>query len=109
MSKEAPIQKAILELLAAKRIFAMRVNSGTSVGSTNGRKWAIHMAAPGTADILALLPCYDCNRGFIPLWIEVKADKGKQSELQKSFEADVLERGMRYIVARSIDDVEAAL
>lgn len=107
--REAPIQKAILEFLAAKRIYAIRVNSGTMVGSTNGRKWAVHMAAKGTADILALLPCYDCARAFIPCWIECKATKGKQTEFQKSFEADVLERGHRYAICRSIEDVEAVL
>ena len=62
------------------------------IGSHKGKKWAIRMAPAGTADILALYPLYDAS-GFRPLWIEVKATKGKQSELQKSFELDVTERG----------------
>jgi hypothetical protein len=43
------------------------------------------------------------------MWIEVKSATGKQSELQKSFQAQVEAEGHRYIVARSIEDVEAAL
>jgi len=45
----------------------------------------------------------------VPLWIECKAAKGKQSELQKSFQEQVEREGHRYIVARSIEDVEQAL
>jgi hypothetical protein len=45
----------------------------------------------------------------LPVWIECKDSKGKQSDLQKSFQAQVEAEGHKYIVARSIEDVEAAL
>ena len=111
---EAEILRSILDYLAARLIFAVRMNSGTQIGSHKGKKWAIHMNAAGTADILALprRACafnpQVCNR-LAALWIEVKTATGKQSELQKSFQAQVEAEGHRYILARSIEDVEAAL
>ncbi len=120
---EGAILKSIMEYLAARRIFAVRMNSGTQIGSHRGKKWAIHMNAPGTADVLAFAECkrvenvpFD-QKGYlkvtleeiVPLWIECKAPKGKQSDLQKSFQQQVESHGHRYIIARSIEDVEAAL
>jgi hypothetical protein len=111
---EKQISSAIMAYLAARRIFAIRVNSGTQVLMDGGNRRAIHMAAPGTADILAF-PVRRSERGKIiegynsPLWLEVKAEKGKQSDLQKSFQAQVEAEGHRYALVRSIDDVEALL
>jgi hypothetical protein len=105
-----------MEYLAARHIFAVRMNSGTRIGEYKGKKWAIHMHAPGTADILAFpreqISCMNCgkwNRYPVLLWIEVKTATGKQSELQKSFQNQVEAAGHRYSVVRSIEDVETAL
>lgn len=107
---EGYVKHAIMEYLAAKRIFAVRMNSGMQIGTHKGKNWAIRMNAPGTADILAL-PRWGSPHCFYiqPLWIECKAAKGKQSEVQKSFQAQVEAEGHFYILARSIEDVEAAL
>lgn len=53
----------------------------------------------------------DCQRLGTPwlLWLEVKTATGKQSELQKSFQAKVESEGHVYAVVRSIDDVAALL
>jgi hypothetical protein len=115
---ESAIQRSILDYLAARHIFAIRINSGTQIGSYKGKKWAIHMAAPGTADILAFpsyfFPCIgaSCVKQqihVVPYWLEVKAEKGAQSELQESFQEQVELLGHRYAVVRSIDEVEKAL
>lgn len=106
---EQLVQKAILEWLAVKRIYAMRMQTGAVVSTYKGKTRAIQFGIQGQADILALYPCYDCNRGVIPTWIEVKSNIGRQSELQRSFEVDVVSRGHCYILARSVDDVENAL
>lgn len=110
--KESAIQKSILQYLAVKRIFAVRVNSGVTVATTGGKRRAIHMAAAGTADIMAILGAecedYPASHKKI-LWIEVKTSGGKQSELQRSFQMQVEDLGHCYVIARSIDDVEAAL
>ena len=108
MSRKTPesyVKAAILDYLAATGVYAQRLNSGVQMATYKGKQRMIRMAAPGTADILALYPCHDCNRGFLPVWIEAKAEKGRQSEAQKSFEEDVLRRGHQYVIARSVDDV----
>jgi hypothetical protein len=97
---EQQIQNAIMDWLSAKRIFALRMNTG----AVKIENRLLRFGIPGMADILAFWPVYD-GRGLLPVWIEVKSDVGRQSELQKSFEADVLERGHCYVLARSVEGV----
>ena len=118
-ASEAQISRSIMDYLAARHVFAVRMNSGTQVLTSGGNRRAIHMNAPGTADILAFkkrktdfltTPAIKgdyAREVIIPLWIEVKSATGKQSELQKSFQAQVEAEGHRYAIVRSIDDVEA--
>lgn len=104
IATEGETQRAILDLLAAMRIFAGRLNTGA--GFINGRPVLHHTFGKGCADILALYP----DRGlFMPLWIECKAAKGKQSPEQRSFEEHVLNLGHWYLVARSVEDVREFL
>lgn len=104
--KEREIQRAILDYLAAKHVLAFRMNSGAAVREYKGKTRKIIFGVPGMADILAF-PILPHEYGSV-LWIECKAEKGKQSELQKSFQAQVESEGHKYIVARSIEDVMAA-
>jgi hypothetical protein len=123
---EAAISRSIMDYLAAEHIFALRMNSGTRIGSYKGKNWAIKMHEPGTADILAFKSeevslmriggppgdhfCYNEDAILVrPLWLEVKAADGKQSDLQKSFQAQVEAEGHRYAVVRSIEDVREVL
>ncbi len=110
---EALIQAAILEYLAARKIYAARLNSGQILGSSNGRKWAIKLAPKGTADILALpitIVHGICPLGYTQaVFIEVKDATGKQSPAQIEFQKYVEGLGHRYLLARSVVDVEAAL
>ena len=112
---EAQISRAIMDYLAATHIFAVRMNAGTQVLVSNGKRRAIHGHAPGTADILAFPIKHYLDGDFMwwkmpmPLWIEVKTAKGKQSEMQKSFQVQVEAEGHKYVLARSVDDVIAAL
>ena len=104
---EGAILRSIMDYLAARHVFAVRMNSGTQIGAHKGKKWAIHMNAPGTADILALVPVKIGDKSLpLPWFIEVKSEDGKQSDLQRSFECQVKGIGAQYFVARSIDDVE---
>ena len=71
----------------------------------------VRYGVPGMADVMAF-PERDVveNNGgshyeINPTWIEVKAPKGKQSELQKSFQEQVESHGHRYILAYSLEDV----
>lgn len=101
--------RSILDYLAAKRILAFRMNTG----AMKIDKRFLRFGVPGMADIIA----FPQKRFHIQhhdewtrvLWIECKAGKGMQSELQKSFQEQVEEAGHAYLIAKSIDDVEAAL
>ena len=111
MTPEGFIQDLILDWLAAKHILAYRMNTG----AMKIDKRYVKFGVKGMADILAF-PTYIvlqhpgvAKEYTVPLWIEVKSDKGKQSLEQKSFQDQVEEHGHNYIVARSIEDVEAAL
>ena len=106
---EAEISRSIMDWLAAKHIFAMRMNSGTRIGAYKGKKWAIHMHEAGTADILASVEAIDRHENPSWLWIEVKDATGRQSDLQRSFQQQVEMEGHRYILARRVEDVEEAL
>jgi hypothetical protein len=137
-AKESEIQRAILDWLAAERIWHIRLNTGAMAGSHKGKKWFVRFGRPGMADILAVKASYNntpamasgiCSGSGVwqqmpvtvtvigaghpyPIpayWIEVKTAKGTQSDEQKRFQKEVTEQGMTYILARSLDDVLAAL
>src|ERR1700683_4952276 len=104
--RESEIQKAILDYLAAKHVMAFRMNTGAMQSEYNGKKRFMHFGTPGMADILAFpvirLPIEGyATKRIVPTWIECKAPKGKQSELQKSFQAQVEAEGHRYGICRS--------
>lgn len=97
---EAYVQSSILDYLAARHVIAFRMNSG-AVKMASG---FVRFGVKGMADIVAF---GSTRMPRVPrvIWIECKADKGRQTPEQKSFEAQVREAGHTYIVARSIDDV----
>jgi hypothetical protein len=103
---ESYVLKAILDYLAAERIFALRMNVGALQYNSKGRIRTVNFGLVGQADILAF-PILDY--GPHPLWLECKSEKGKQSAEQKSFEEHVRKHMHTYAVVRSIDDVKAVL
>lgn len=115
VTPEGALQKTILDYLAAKHVLAFRMNTGAVKTESRFFRFGV----PGMADILAFLeddPTVWCTCGLptmisnvIPVWIEVKAERGQQSAFQKSFQKQVEEAGHRYILAKSLEDVEAAL
>lgn len=108
IAKESEIQAGIMQLLAVKKIYAGRINTGTA--KVGKRFFRAHSFGPGTADILAFpvlrCPDGDCGqRTSRPCWIEVKRPGAKPSPEQYGFGAFVTDLGHHYIVAFSIDDV----
>ena len=103
---EAQIQKAIMDWLQAKGILAFRMNTGAVHSEYKGKSRFMRFGVLGMADLVAFP-----MRGIYPrvVWIEVKAPKGVQSELQKSFQKQVEDHGHRYILARSLEDVTSLL
>ena len=86
---ESDIQKAIRDYLQWQGWFVVKIHQ--SLGSYKG-----------IADLYAL-------KDGQHVWIEVKTDRGRQSEYQEQFEQDIRDHGGRYIVARGIEDIEKYL
>jgi hypothetical protein len=98
MTPEGALLNLVMDWLAAERIFALRMNTG----AVKIDKRFLRFGVPGLSDILA----FPSGR---PVWIECKAPKGRQSELQKSFQDQVVGEGHIYVLAYSLDDVIEAL
>jgi len=96
--KEADIQRLILDWLAAKRIFHYRQNTGAV--KTEDRFF--RFGTVGAPDIVAVIAGQYVG-------IEVKAPRGSQSPGQREFEGRLRMAGGVYVLARSLEDVEAAL
>lgn len=96
---ESDIQKAILDYLCARRIFHYRNNTGAAK-MQNGR--FVSFGIKGAPDIVCV------HKGKY-IGIEVKSEKGKQSDEQKAFQKALEFAGGIYILARSLDDVRAML
>ena len=116
-NREGPIQAAILQWLAAEHILAFRMQ----VGAVKLDNRFVRFGTPGMADILAFpkirqqdITRLGSKRSIwyeVPaiVWIELKAPNGKQSELQKSFQAKVESEGHRYLLVRDLSELEAQL
>ena len=94
--KENEIQKAILEYLNyIGKIYFFRAGSG-AIRTENGNYFK--SGKVGCPDIVV------CYKGkFIGL--EVKTEKGKQSDYQKVAEQEIKRAGGKYFMVRSINDV----
>jgi hypothetical protein len=99
---EHDAQKAILDWLAYRRIFHWRNNSGAMVSEYKGRTRFMRFGSVGSPDNFAMHKgvCYG---------IEVKAEKGKQSDAQKEFQVRFEAVGGVYVLAKGIDEVEKAM
>ena len=111
---EAQTQAAIMDYLAARRVLAFRMNSGAVVSEYKGRTRMIRYGTKGMADVLAFPEKKLVIGGWtttviMPVWIEVKAAKGRTTPEQDAFAEMVIAQGHHYIVARSIEDVESHL
>lgn len=98
-SSEHATQTAILQYLALKKIFSWRNNTG-AIKTQEGR--FLRFGAVGSPDIFAV------QNGKV-YGIEVKADTGKLSDMQKDWGDRFSQSGGVYIVARSIDDIAPIL
>ena len=102
--KESEAQRAILEWLAWKKIFAYRNNSGAFAIPAEGmhQRRFFRAAVVGAPDIVCVV------KGQY-VGIEVKGPQGRQSDNQKEFQAQLEAAGGKYILAYSTDDVARAL
>jgi len=85
-----------------------RLNSGRAYVKRGDKYYAIKLCEKGTADLIVI-------RGvpYLPLcetiFLELKAEKGRQSDVQKEFERLVRAQGVAYYIIRSFEEVEEVL
>lgn len=89
---EKEIQRQILDYLSKAQILHWRNNAGQD-------PTFMRFSPPGSPDIYAL------DNGTL-YGIEVKAEKGKQSEDQKAFQERFEQAGGVYHVVRSVEEVQ---
>lgn len=98
--KESEIQSSICDYLAIKRYFFWRNNNIPSFDSKTGRVRNMpKYSRNGVPDIILIK-----DGKFIGL--EVKSEKGRQSDSQKQFQQDLEQSGGSYYIVRSIEDVQ---
>lgn len=84
-----------IQVALSRMALVHRANAGTFQGP--GGTW-VKGAAPGTADLLC------CVTGGRFVALEVKTDKGQQTEQQRKYQAAVERKGGVYAVVRSVED-----
>jgi len=103
-TEEGHLKTAVLDLLAADKIYALRVNSGDLLlTAPNGKKRLVKLAPKGTADVLAIVP--NEEHTFMPLWLETKSKRGTLTPEQESFRNEVEARGHAYLVVTDTDQI----
>src|SRR4051812_16746638 len=96
---EGEAQAAILNYLAAKRVFAVRLNNQPIYDPKRGVFRALPKHTPkGLPDILVV-------KNGNAIFLEVKRPDGKLSEEQHEFGRGAMLAGADYHVVHSIDDV----
>jgi hypothetical protein len=96
---EIEIQSSVCEYLQRRKHFFSRINNIPVFD----QKRKVYRALPkytrkGFPDIIVLW------KGF-PVFLEIKAPKGRQSPEQKEFEEDCKKQAIEYHLIKSIDDV----
>lgn len=59
----------------------------------------------GVSDLILFVPA----SGYHALCIEMKTEKGKQSELQKEWQTKVEAQGYKYVVCRSVEEFQKSV
>lgn len=91
---EHHVQKAVVEYLTVAGWHVWRIGQRNAKGTQD----------PGVPDVIAMHFLHGA------IWIECKRPVGgRQSRYQREFEASVKNTGGRYILARSLGDLVAAL
>jgi hypothetical protein len=99
---ETQLVRAVLDALAAKRVWAWRINSSLTVfGATSGHARRVVKGAPaGSPDIMGILP----GGGGRLFGIELKSPTGKQNANQKAWQLKAEAHGVRYGIARTVSE-----
>lgn len=98
---ETQLVKTILQAVNYYGFF-WRNNSGAQKIDNGGSKRFVRFGLPGSADIIGV------HKGrFVA--IEVKSQRGRQSDNQRQFQESIEKQGGVYILAYSVDDALSGL
>jgi len=81
------------------------VPNGGSRNAREARNLKIQGTLPGVADLILLKP----SNGYHSLCVEMKIEKGKQSEYQKIFQQAAEQQGNKYIVCRNFEEFKTEI
>ena len=85
------------------------INEGSGHTAKDRLRQGIHKAegaVAGTADLLFFMPAIFDDITFHGLAIEMKEEKGRQSQEQKNFQKMIEAAGWRYVISRSEEDFQ---
>lgn len=80
-----------------------RLSRCRNCGQELGRRHATTRVEEGLADLFIMWP-----PGRPDWWVECKSERGVQSDVQRRFQSYVVASGGVYLLARSVDECEAA-
>lgn len=113
--KESELKKTVEDYLQIKMnqgiLYFDRLNSGDFIEVRGSTRRRVRGCRKGTADFFMFYCDYpDMGRNdFLLIFLELKGDKGRQSEDQKEFQRLVEEQGAEYFIIRSVEQVEDVL
>ena len=94
---EDNLQRAIVRYLRLKGILVFHIPNGGSRNAREAHNLKLSGVLAGVSDLVILMQ----NRA---VFVELKTDKGRQSDNQKKFQQDVEALGFEYLIWRSLDD-----
>jgi hypothetical protein len=105
LPRETDLVRAVLQLLALRKVPAWRANSGAMrIAGAGGRRRLVRFNVRGCSDILAVLP----PSGRL-LAVECKMPGRKTTADQQAFLDNVTEAGGLAVVVRDLGELMAAL
>jgi hypothetical protein len=99
---EQEIKRQVTDWLTQKRYFWWPNNTGAFKASYGGKPRFVRFGKPGSPDLFVM-------RKGITFGLELKSEKGFQSQVQKQFEVEFTEAGGKYLLCYSLQDVISGL
>ena len=115
--KESDLKRTVTEYLEYAqnlgKLVYLRLNSGDFIEVRGNTRRRIKGCQAGTADILVLTNNgrYDAPNKFycIPIFLELKSEKGRTSPAQDAFKIIVEAQGCVYKIIRNMEDLQEIL
>jgi len=107
--REGPVHRAILQLLDLTLPRDAIYHHSPNELDIAGAEAARQIAKARKLGTKAGWPDIEIIWQGLAFFLEIKADKGRQSEAQREMQVALIRAGAKYEIARSVDDAMAAL